>query len=339
MSDLERGELGGPSNTAFREAYAEAERKAAAEQLGETVAEDAPVETPEAAGAPADGAPADPAEGEQSAAETLLAGKYKTVEELERGMEELQAFAARQGNEVGESRALLQAYEQRLAELEARTAQPQERITHDHIEQDPAAATRRAYAQNDGDAVGQAWQAWSLEDPGAAAAWYAETRGLERDQALRAEFAAERERLEARIAPLAEASQNDELVRSVQALPAETRAFLSDADTVQALANEFPNTGLLIATGNPQQRIEAINTLYNIHRGRVADTLTKTTQDVARSTAEEAQQIRDDSYVASTTTSEETPKTWEQQEQERATAAFQRKSAPNWDGALVKPGR
>jgi hypothetical protein len=118
LSDLERGglsvETGLDSKNAFKEAYAQAERDAAQEaglideqprdDQGRFTTEDAApeyvAETPEV--------PEEETEAEPTAAETLLAGRYKSVEELERAHQELQRSrhgrAPRSGSSAPRSR-------------------------------------------------------------------------------------------------------------------------------------------------------------------------------------------------------------------------------------------
>jgi len=334
---------------AFAQAMQEAEAAAATEQLGappevrardeqgryvaaETPAIEVPAAAPDEVTPPVEAEPETPAE-------TLLAGKYKTQEELERGYLELQDLTARTGTERGEERALLQAYAERLAVLEAQSAQtPHRQITPDFIEQNPSQAAQLAYEQGDTVALGNAYQQWTLEDPAAAATWVGEKRLQEAQTTWAAEQKAFRDDMESRFAPLQQQNEQASLRDGVLSLPDEVRTFLSDAPTVQALANEFPTLGKDIANGSVSERINAINALHGIHRGRTADTLNQAVTDVARTTAEQAQAARDEAYVASSTASQAETLTWEQQEQAKAVKAFTR-AATTWDEALVIPAK
>ena len=258
---------------------------------------------------------------------------------LERGYLELQDLTARTGTERGEERALLQAYAERLAVLEAQSAQtPHRQITPDFIEQNPSQAAQLAYEQGDTVALGNAYQQWTLEDPAAAATWVGEKRLQEAQTTWAAEQKAFRDDMESRFAPLQQQNEQASLRDGVLSLPDEVRTFLSDAPTVQALANEFPTLGKDIANGSVSERINAINALHGIHRGRTADTLNQAVTDVARTTAEQAQVARDEAYVASSTASQAETLTWEQQEQAKAVKAFTR-AATTWDEALVIPAK
>lgn len=327
----------GLARSAFQEAAAAATEEAAAEQLGfvPDTADEAPAATETAPPVVVE----TPVAEETSPTETLLAGKYKNAEELERGYEELKAFADRQGNDVGEQRALLQAYAERLAVVESQASQPvKQQITAELIENDPAGATQLAYEQQDPTAVGTAYRQWMAEDPGAASTWYAERRSEEQASALRAEFSERERKLEERFAPIQAQNEQAALREAVQSLPDEVRTFLADAPTVQALATQFPVIGRAIVTGTPEERLNAISALHSIHRGRTADTLGQAVTDVARTTAQEAQAARDDAFVASSTASQEETSTWEQQEQQRMREYALHKSTP-FGGGLVIPSK
>jgi hypothetical protein len=329
----------GTARSAFQEAALAATEQAAAEQFGVQpekprddqgrFVSDAPVaeEDPVSEAAPE--------VVEETPAEKLHAGKYKSVEELERGYLELQQFTARQGTDVGEQRALAQALAERLAVLESKAeAPPRQQITSDFISENPGAAAQLAYEQGDQSALGAAYQQWSLEDPAAAATWVGERRLQE----ARQEFEQRAKQLEDRFIPFQQAQEQSQLTQGVQQLPEDVRSFLTDVDAVQNLATEFPTLGNAIVSGSPSERLNAIQALHGIHRGRTADTLGQAASDVARAVAQEAQAVRDEAYVASSTSSQEEPQSYEQQEQQRLSDYAARKAVP-FGGGLVIPGK
>jgi hypothetical protein len=331
----------GPAKTAFQEAALAATELAAAEQFG--VQPEKPrnekgqfsPETPVVEEAPAPEAEVASEVVESTSAEKLHAGKYKSVEELERGYLELQQFTARQGTDVGEQRALAQALAERLAVLESKADAPaRQNITPDFIEQNPGAAAQLAYEQGDQTALGAAYQQWSLEDPAAAATWVGERRLQE----ARQEFEQRAKQLEDRFIPFQQAQEQSQLTQGVQQLPEDVRSFLTDVDAVQSLATEFPTLGNAIVSGSPSERLNAIQALHGIHRGRTADTLGQAASDVARAVAQEAQAVRDEAYVASSTSSQEEPQSYEQQEQQRMTDYAAKRATP-FGGGLVVPGK
>jgi hypothetical protein len=350
LSDLERGglsvETGMDSRNAFKEAYAAAELEAAREAglIGDEQPRDDQGRFAAVRSRPVSYQPTLPHRRIRGAeapvdtpAETLLAGKYKSVEDLERGYAELQQFAARQGNELGDLR---NAFEQRFDELSQRLDQPHPAATADHPGPDrpePGAAAQMAYEQNDQYTLGVAFEQWKLYDPAAASMWANQKTTEQQLAAQRAEYDRKLAEIEQRVAPIQAQNHEAELVRGIEALPADVKGFIADP-AMQALASEFPTIGKTIVEGAPSESVEAIRALYDIHRGRTADTLSRTAQDVARDTAEAAQAAREDAYVASATASQEQVKTPEQIEQERAVASFtQRRST--WDEAFVRPGK
>lgn len=329
----------GPSRSAFQEAAVAATEQAAAEQLGAQTEKPRDEQGRFVADTPAaaEVAPEVLADApvEETAAEKLHAGKYKSVEELERGYLELQTFAARQGTDVGEQRALSQALAERLAVLESKTSAPAHRqITPEFIDQNPGAAAQIAYEQGDTATLGAAYQQWTLEDPAAAATWVGERRLQE----ARQEFEARAKQLEDRFIPFQQQQEQNQLTQGVQQLPEDVRSFLQNVDTVQNLATEFPTLGNAIVSGSASERLNAIQALHGIHRGRTADTLTQATTDVARTIAQEAQAVRDEAYVASATSSQEETPTFEQQEQQRMVDYAARRATP-FGGGLVIPGK
>jgi len=321
----------------------EAEAAAVAEQLGEEPAEQPRNELGQFASedAAADESAEPVAAPEAEAAATLLAGKYKTQEDLERGYLEQKAVLDRQGAELGELR---RAFEEQMAALTERldtpAPVPHRQITQNDIESNPAHATQVAYEQGDQTTATVAFEQWKLEDPAGASAWWADKRIEENEKKIRAEFETRFKQFEDQVAPIQAKTEQAELAQQVASLSDDARAFLTadNGSLVAQLATEFPIAKQAIETGTPAQKIEAINMLHGIHRGRTADTLTKASADVARTVAQEAQAVREDAYVASASTSEAESLTWEQQEQERARQAFTRR-AGIWDAALVRPGK
>lgn len=323
MAELEIGSQVGKD--AFRQAYADAETQAATDAglvdespAPEPVVEVAPVveEAPAAAETP------DERDARIAALEAQLAAK--------------ESFIGRQASEIGELRSTV---EERFASYDERLNQrPARQITPDLIEQNPAAAAQLAYEQGDQATLGAAYQQWSLEDPAAAATWVGERRADERERALRAEFDERQKAFEARLAPIQQQQEQAVLTQSIQAQPEDVRAFLADATTVQALATEFPSLGAAIVNGSPSEKLNAIQALHGIHRGRTADTLNQAVTDVARTTAQEAQAVRDEAYVASSTASEAESLTYEQQEQQHLRDHALKRATP-FGGGLVIPGK
>jgi predicted nucleic acid-binding Zn-ribbon protein len=262
----------------------------------------------------------------------------RELEQLRKRLADKDEFISRQGNEIGELR---QAFEQRFDTLEQNAAKPHQAITGDLIDRDPATATRLAWEQQDQAALGAAFEAWKMEDPASAGAWAAYTAA---EQNLAPQIAQVKEAYEARIseleqrlAPVAQANVEQQRAQEVRALTAEIpqaelEAFLT-SDQLAQLATEF---ALEDALADPARQVSAIKNLFYVHRGRNADTLNRTVQEVARASAEQAEQATADAYVASATTATATTavnKTEGELVADRMISRFAARSTDNgWDG-------
>ena len=275
---------------------------------GET-APAAAVEPEQVVEEPAEPVAEEPAAGEEvvaeeTASEKLLAGNFKTTEELERAYEELRSLNGRQSQELGELR---KTFEEQFAQinqrLETPTAPPVQ-ITADLIESNPAYAAQLAYEQNNGVAFQAAFEQWKEEQPFEAAAWAATKHNEEQLAALRAEQEQRYRELQAQVAPAAEnvaASQVTSLIAQAEATTPGLSEFVA-SDKVAPLAQEFPEVAAALLSGTPKQKFESLRALHLIAKGRESDNLKATTEQVGRATAEEAQRVREEAFVASATT-------------------------------------
>jgi hypothetical protein len=106
------------------------------------------------------------------------------------------------------------------------------------------------------------------------------------------------------VAPVAEMTSQQHLVQTFHAAAAAQPGlaeFVGSDDAVK-LAQEFPTFGQMIALGTPDQKIEAMSALHQVHRGRLGDTLKVQTEEIARASHEQAQQAREEAFVASANT-------------------------------------
>ena len=111
----------------------------------------------------------DPETGQFTTEEKLYAGRYKSVEELERAVLEKQDFIDRQSNEIGMLRRL-----ENLERQQAPAPQPQQSLPSNWetlLDEDPASAADIAYQRNDQEALNQAVRAWDEIAPGAPRLW------------------------------------------------------------------------------------------------------------------------------------------------------------------------
>lgn len=317
-------------NSAFREAARAAEETALGEGGLDTVLVEP--ETPEPQEV-IEETPVVEAEAPETEEVRLLAGKYRSVEDLERAHSEAQAIIDRQGNELGELR---RSFEDRFSQLEQRANTRQ--ITPDLISDDPAAATQIAFEQQDQYTMARAFEAWREEDPFAAAAWAITKQTEQREAALRAEI----EQVKQQVTQTQSAVQPQQDIavwheawalaeKSVPDIRANAQVILDE------VAPQFADVfaGALTA-GDAAARAKALVALAGIARGRNADTLNEAVTQAARETAEEAQKARTDAYVASQDTgSAQEPLSWEEQEKQRAREMFTSKQTSweqNWTG-------
>jgi uncharacterized coiled-coil protein SlyX len=270
--------------------------------------------------------------------ERLYAGQYKTVEELERAVQEKQQFADRLANELGETR---RAMEERFTGLEERIATPitpQTPITRELIEENPGAATQLAFQQGNQQALQIAYEAWKYEEPADAASWRADVIANQRIAQLEQQYEARLAQIEQRVAPAESQALDNEWATTFRTIEAKYPDLHSYKDEMTEIATEFPQFASDLR-GDPESRGKALESLYLIARGRTADTLRATQGEIAQQTAVEAQRVREDAFVASQTSqSAEAPLTYEERETQKAIESVGRRQSL-WDGAWEHPGK
>ena len=267
----------------------------------------------------------------ESTADQLLAGRFKSVDELERGYQELLRLDGQKSNELGELR---KAFEERMAQFEERVSQPAPlRITADLIDQNPGAAAQLAYEQRDEHALHAAFDVWKDEDPAAAASWAAARHMEQREAQLRSEFEERVAAIEQRFQPIADTNREQELAlrtREVLVKHPDTTAFIENG-MVGEIAAEFPDLGAALGSGDPVRTADALRAAVEIAKGRVAGNLEHTTETVQRQADEQAARARDDAYVASATQTSTPPvKTAEEEEADRFTERVRARTVV-WD--------
>jgi hypothetical protein len=129
-----------------------------------------PEHTPEPE-APEQGTPSTAAQPPPSLEERLLAGKYKTAEELEKAYQEMQTLSGRQSEELGQLRQFRDYIQQQ------QTQQTPEQI-YDYGEEDPAQATTIALQQYGAESpvYERALRQWAEIDPFSASRFATEVR-------------------------------------------------------------------------------------------------------------------------------------------------------------------
>lgn len=245
------------------------EPEAAPEGTPEPVAE---VPEPEA---PEDGRPRDEqgrftkAEEQTSVeeqAEQLLAGKFKSPEELEHAYTELQSRMGQQGSELGQLRETLEKLNQRLEvpEQEPQFALDQPTIDwfDEQVERSPQAAATWA-KENDTSGVlyQRALDYWKEDDPFAAATWVFNDR-LEQQKK---EFA---EQLTQHTRPLVEQSRQQAIASAWNAAKHQLPDLDERAAEVLKAAEFAPELARgLMDSDDQQERVNAVVKLYYLAGG------------------------------------------------------------------------
>lgn len=271
---------------------------------------------PESQEAPAEGTPSEqeaaptettevaPAEQEAVEEQPLLAGKYKTVEELERAYAEASTLIGRQSADVAEAKQLRQEFDT----LRQQVSQPARQPNYDALlEENAGAAAELAYNSNDQYQVARAVEQWKLEDPFAASVWVANKLRDEEMAKLRADY-------EVRLAPAQKvAAQN-----SINEAFAEFSASNPDAGVV--LSNLFTkiesgeplSPAVKLAFGNlqsdtPEGRHAAFETLYALTKVQQSEVVAAATTQTQQRQSEEARAAKVNATVASGAAQPEAP--------------------------------
>lgn len=242
----------------------------------------------------------DEGEAENDLEPRLYAGRYKTVEELERAYSvEAQAVITRQGAELTELRGLKDQFESLRTEL-TKPAGPQYDPSgiEDELAMQPHLAP--SYAQQaleNGDNVlwGKAMSAWYQVDPVGATAFQ-----------TNAHIRVAQDQFEQRLAPIQQSTQRAEtaagLAAAFEALQAEHPDFseVMNGITQDQLAG-FPKIVVAqLEASDPNAKREALETLYRWNKAEQVGNIANATAAAAAATAAEAVQARQDAVVATT---------------------------------------
>lgn len=225
---------------------------------------------------------------EEIAAETearLLAGKFKSQEELEAAYLEQESFKGRLTNEIGELR---QAFQQ---------SQPQQQqydpaAISALIEESPDVATELAYTSGNQPVLQAAFQSWMQEDETAAKLW-ATTKRLDAMQAQNEQSQAQ----------VTQSAQAREYADAFQTFAQEHPDVEQYAEAMQDVARQHSVVAEMLQSKNPQSKLQAFEFLYTKARGRASDNLDEATKAVAREHAEQTQRVKTEGILATSTAS------------------------------------
>jgi hypothetical protein len=277
--------------TAYREAIRNAEENAVLTDANGEVEQETPVVIAELEGAVAVQASDQPLDTEPAVAETvvetpvvedtseqqetLFAGKYKSLEDLEKAHVELQQKLGDPNRLDLENRRLqeqLDALSAKIDEAQAVTPQaPAVQITQELIDNDPQRATLLAFDQKNQGALEIAFEQWKEFDPFTASQWLTDRRLAVQREELEAKIAASQKALDEKTAPLAQ--QQEEQAQSLAWQQAFDTAksgrpdFIENAERLLAeVAPLHPSLLPNLQSADPRVKADALIALYAIDK-------------------------------------------------------------------------
>lgn len=246
-----------------------------------------------------------PEEQQQEEAPRLYAGKYQTVEELEKAVAHQESLMGRQSNEVAELRRQMQ---------EMTEAFNRPRVTYDldqTFAEDPAAAADQAIMAQDAQAYQRVMREWMEVDP-AQARMYQNMKALEvrlQEEQQRTQQWQQQTQSAAIERQLGQAWEQVEREFPSINTPEFRQAMQEEAaEAMQAAGQAFYSP--LIESGDPQQAYYALRTLARAASMRLPATHLEQAQQLAQQAARAAQRAKADAIVTSATaTAPEQPTT------------------------------
>ena len=242
---------------------------------------------------------------EPTEAEKLFAGKYKSVEDLERAYQEAASKLGEQGNELGELRKLI---DERLPAVDDEedwaepVFTPQAAGQMQNLLEAGRYQEAAVYAAQSGNNLlyDQVLEAWFEEQPRAAANFDTNLKL----QAMEARWQQQRQpEVQARVQSEADKAWNN-VAKRFSDLP-------GLADKVIEAGQRYPDVLRVLQTDSGIEGKErAIEALYKIAKADSLDTLSQASQEAAQVAADEARRDKADSVVASASNAKrEAPKT------------------------------
>lgn len=242
----------------------------------------------------------------EEAQERLLAGNFKSAEDLERGYVELRQRFNERDAEVSELRQLREQFEQLREQMRPQPQQaPAVEQIQEQLYENPHAIIPT---------IQQAHQAALAGDPNAATvrdaalATLRELNGVEAERYSR--WVATTEWQAAQQQTVQQQTQLDGAWQQAAAEFAQSAPdFNQFAPQIADLAGRPENADLLklLEVGGPQARISVLRVLYNEARGQATDNLRQASQEIQRTQAQDAERAAQDAAVVTTTTAKPPP--------------------------------
>lgn len=227
----------------------------------------------------------------------LLAGKYKTTEDLEKAYTEMQTVLGRQGAEVAELRGLRDEFVALREQIAApQTPQYDPGSVDEFFAENPAeipAAAQQAIDNGDGYLYDRAIKAWAEHDPVGANDFH--TRKL---------IEADRAQREQELAPLRQQHERAQTTNQFVAAYEQATSKHDDfAQVMNSITDEtisgFPVEVLsVLQTGDQASKERVLETLYRWTKAEQAGNLTEAVREAARETQQESRTARQQAAVA-----------------------------------------
>lgn len=238
---------------------------------------------------------------EETPAEKLYAGKYKSIEELERAYSEAEKKIGSQGSEMSELRKAVEELRESFEEDDDDYQEPVYdtdtlRTWFDENPSQIPSVAITAHQQGNINLRNQALAAWEDLDPVSARHYEREflKDELRREQQQVVQSQSEMRSLSAQVAREFAQSHPD-----MDAL----------APAMREIAAEYPQMARILQTNDRSAQLEYLDFLYTKARGRQADTLTQATKEVeARQTEEVDRAIADAQVASAKTANPDTPR-------------------------------
>ena len=232
---------------------------------------------------------------EQKETERLLAGRFKTPEELERGYEELRALDGRRSNEIGELRQALESFAQA-------TQNPRPQMDFEALlDENPSQAYMVARSSGDTNAIYRAREAWNDMAPGVVDLFEQNLLLVNKLGELEQQFQGLQQ-------PVQQQQQYATLAgvyRQVQTANPDFEALRPEMQKIvdEAEASGYDPFTPAIESNDPNQALAALNHLALLARARTAGNLADQARIAATEHVQATERAKADAIVASASTS------------------------------------
>lgn len=231
----------------------------------------------------------------------LLAGKYKTTEELERAHEELQSLLGRQGDEVAEARALREEFQALKEQLQSTQQAPQydPGSIDAYLEENPQnipSLAQQALTAGDTVLYQKTLGAWGQLDPVGAMDFHARAVSDAKLAELRAE-------LQPAINGMQQVQTASQFQNAYEAKAQQHEDFKQVLESItQDTLDGFPPEVLAtLQSGTQESRERVLETLYRWQKAEQAGNLNAAATQAAADVAQQGRDARQEAVVASTT--------------------------------------